>query len=156
MVRTAKTTSPDAAFARYEHRQLKAELDEIRTVADAVGRLARAEVVREVSRVRDWLATTLGPHVAWEDAIVYPEIDSLAASELATRLVHFEHSQLGRMGAVLDADIETLRSGALTHEHVCEIRAHLLALETMLRTHIEKEEALLLPYLDNSRSEVTR
>jgi iron-sulfur cluster repair protein YtfE (RIC family) len=150
MVRAAKTTSPDAAFARYEHRQLKAELDEIHTTADAVGRLAPAEVVRAVSRVREWLATTLGPHVAWEDVVVYPEIDRVAASELATRLMHLEHLQIRRMGVVLESDIETLRTGAMTHEHVCEIRAHLLGLETMLRAHIEKEETLLLPYLDNS------
>lgn len=150
MVRTAKTTSPDAAFARYEHRQLKAELDEIRTVADSVGRLGPADVERAIARVREWLATTLGPHVAWEDVVVYPEIDRIAADELATRIMHLEHLQLRRMGNVLDTDIETLRTGTMTHEHVCEIRAHLLTLETMLRTHIEKEEALLLPYLDSS------
>jgi iron-sulfur cluster repair protein YtfE (RIC family) len=150
MVRTAKTTSPDAAFARYEHKQLKAELDEIRTVAETVGRLGPTEVVRAVGRLREWLATTLGPHLTWEDVVVYPEIDRVAAAELATSLMRFEHHQIQRLGAILDSDIATLRAGPVTHEQVCEMRAHLLGLETMLRTHIEKEEALLLPYLDNS------
>jgi len=149
MVAMNRMTSADFAFARYEHAQLKAQLDDIRTAADTVGRLSPLEAARAVTRVRNWLATTLGPHAAWENVVVYPEIDRATASTWPTRLMRFEHREIERLGFVLEADIELLRTGPVTHERVCDIRAHLLDLESTLRAHIEKEDELLQPEIDS-------
>lgn len=149
MVVTFRMTAADFAFARYEHAQLKAELDDIRTAADTVGRLSALDAANAVSRVRVWLATTLGPHAAWEDLVVYPEIDRATATTWATKLLRFEHRQIEDMGPVLEHDIELLRTGPVTHELVCDIRAHLLTLESLLRAHIRKEDELLQPEIDS-------
>jgi iron-sulfur cluster repair protein YtfE (RIC family) len=149
MVSTFRMTSADFAFARYEHAQLKGELDEIRTAAYTVGRLPALDVAKAVSRVRAWLVTTLGPHVAWENLVVYPEIDRATATTSATRLMRSEHRQIERMCPVLEADIELLRTGAVTHERVRDIRAHLLGLESLLRAHIDREDEFLQPEIDS-------
>jgi hemerythrin-like domain-containing protein len=142
-------TSAASTFARYEHTEIKAELDVIGTAADAVGRLSAYEAARAVSRVGAWLATGLGPHAAWEEAVVYAALDRAPETTWAATLMRFEHHQIERLGAVLDADAELLRSGPVSHETACDIRAHLVGLEALLRAHIEKEEAVLLPYVDN-------
>lgn len=149
MSATFRMTAADFAFARHEHAQLKADLDDIRVASDTVGRLPASEAAKAVSRVRTWLATTLGPHAAWEDLVVYPEIDRATATKWATRLMRFEHRQFRRMGSLLDQDVGLLRSGPVTHERVCEIRGHLIALESMLRAHIEKEDEYLKPEIDS-------
>lgn len=149
MVVTFRMTAADFAFARYEHAQLKAELDGIRTAAGTVGRLSALEAAKALSGVRAWLANTLAPHAAWENLVVYPEIDRGTATTWATKLMRFEHRQIAGMGPVLEHDIELLRTGPVTHELVCDIRAHLLNLESMLRAHIEKEDEFLRPEIDS-------
>lgn len=146
---TFRMTAADFAFARHEHAQLKAELDEIRTAAGTVGRLSALEAAEALSAVRTWLANTLAPHAAWENLVVYPEIDRATATNWATKLMRFEHHQIEGMGPVLEADIELLRTGPVTHEMVCDIRAHVLGLESMLRAHIDKEDEFLQPEIDS-------
>ena len=143
----ADMTSADFAFARYEHRQIKASLEDIRQAADTIGRLSPALAANAVSRIRAWLATSLGPHAAWEDTVVYPEIDQATATEWATKLMRFEHHQIERLGPVLEADVALLRTGPVSHAQLADIRAHLIGLEALLRAHIEKEETFLLPCL---------
>jgi iron-sulfur cluster repair protein YtfE (RIC family) len=144
-----RTTGANFAFARYEHTHLTADLDEIRTAAYAVGRVSAPDAVNAVRHVRDWLVTDLAPHAAWENLVVYPEFDRLAATSDATRVMRLEHRQIEAMAFVLDADIEQLRSGPVSHLMVCDIRAHLLGLESLLRTHIKKEDELLRPEIDS-------
>jgi hemerythrin-like domain-containing protein len=142
-------TSADFAFARYEHAQLKAQLDDIRSAAESVGRLSALEAAKAVNRVRAWLATTVAPHAAWENLVVYPEIDRANPGMWATGLLRSEHREIERIGFVLEADVELLRTSPTTHELICDVRAHLVALESLLRAHIEKEDQLLQPEIDS-------
>jgi hypothetical protein len=149
MVGTIRMTAADFAFARYEHAQLRAQLDDIRAAADTVGRLSPLEAARAVSRVRAWLATTLGPHAAWENLVVYPAIERGTATTAATNLMRSEHRQIEHMGFVLEADADLLRAGPVTHDLVCDIRAHLLGLQSILCTHMEREDEFLRPEIDS-------
>jgi hypothetical protein len=133
----AHVWSAEFAFARYEHGCLKAELDDIRAAADKVGRLSPTEAAKAVKGVRAWLAL-----------VVYPKIDRVTASTRATRIMRIEHDQIEQMGPTLEADVEALRAGTVTHERVCEIRAHLLGLESMVRAHIARQEEFLRPELE--------
>jgi len=147
MVELADVIGAESSFARHEHSEFGPDLDEIHAVADAVGRLAATDAAHAVLGVRGWFATVLMPHATWEDAVIYPEIDRVTGTKWATKLMRFEHHQIERTAQLLDGDIELLREGMLTHAQLCEIRAHLLGLETLLRAHIEREELFLLPVI---------
>jgi hemerythrin-like domain-containing protein len=148
MPELASVIGAEYSFARHEHAELGAGLDEIHTVADAVGRLAATDAAHAVLGVRGWLATVLIPHAEWEDSVIYPEIERVTGTKWATKLMRFEHLQIERAGQLLDGDVELLRDGLLTHAQLCEIRAHLLGLEALLRAHIEREELFLLPVIE--------
>jgi hemerythrin-like domain-containing protein len=146
---TDQVVSADFAFAHYEHGQLKAELEYVHEAADTVGRLSPEEAASAVARIRLWLAACVGPHTAWEDLVLYPQIDRVLATTQATRLMRCEHLQIHGIEPVLDADIELLRTGSVTHDKVADIRAHLLDLESLVRVHVETEEQFLRTEINN-------
>jgi hemerythrin-like domain-containing protein len=55
-----------------------------------------------------------------------------------------ERRQIRTIAARLHADLDVLHKGP-SHEGAVELRAHLFALEALLRAHIEREERFLLP-----------
>jgi iron-sulfur cluster repair protein YtfE (RIC family) len=147
MVEMADVVGAEYSFAKNEHAELRTGLDRIHVVADTVGRFAATDSAAAVRGVREWLAVVLMPHAAWEDSIVYPEVERVTGTEWATKLMRFEHYQIERSAGVLDRDIEILLTGTLNHQQLCDIRGHLLGLEALLRAHIEREERFLLPML---------
>lgn len=136
----------ERSFAEHEHRELIAGINEIDAAAGLVGWTTPANLLDEVRRVRDWYAAVLRPHATWEESVLYPEIDSRAGTEWATKLMRFEHQQISRGAAQLERDLEALQA-VMTHEQACALRAHLTSLAALLRAHIEREDAFLLPLL---------
>lgn len=146
MVEMADVAGAEYSFTKHEHTELRAALDSIHIAAGKIGRSSPAESVEAVRRIRNWLAAVEGPHAAWEDAIVYPEVERVTGTEWSTKLMRFEHYQIERAAHKLDQDIDALRA-PLEHDQACEIRAHLLGIEMLLRAHIEREELFLLPLI---------
>lgn len=146
MVEIFDKATAEFSFAVNEHREMREGVDKIHEAANLIGRVSAPNTATALWRVREWIATVLVPHAAWEDAVLYPEIVRRTGTEWSTKLMRYEHEQIERAALKLDADIELAR-GTLTHEAVCEIRGHLLALEALLRAHMEREEHFLLPVL---------
>jgi hemerythrin-like domain-containing protein len=63
--------------------------------------------------------------------------------------MRFEHHQISHAASRLEADREALRHEP-NHDQACELVSHLVALETLLRAHVEREERFLLPLLDEA------
>lgn len=137
------------AFAEHEHRELAPGIHRIHDVACAVGTLAAPDLSMALLDVLDWIETVLDPHAAWEDAWLYPVIDRRVGTPWATRLMRFEHHQIREAAAKVAADGERLRHEPSRDEAV-ELRAHLFALEAILRAHVEREERFLIPLLDET------
>ena len=134
------------AFGGHEHRDLARGLDNIHTAGcdfDVTGRLGAVRAIREVLQ---WTDQTLDPHIAWEESWLYPQIDDFTHTGWATRAARFDHSQIHAAAARLRED-ELAISYAMTSMVANEVRAHLFAYETLLRSHIDREERLLLPVL---------
>jgi hemerythrin-like domain-containing protein len=146
VVEMSDVIGADYSFARQEHRELLAGVDEIRKAADEFGWSGNRSTSARLRRIRDWLSEVLGPHAQWEDAVFYNEVDGRTGTEWSTKLMRYEHHQIRRLVAKLDDDLEALR-GALTHDQACAIRGHLIAIETLLRAHMEREERFLFPVL---------
>lgn len=144
-------TQAQWAFAEHEHRDLVRGLNRLHEVAGEIGHRPPAELSTHVLGILEWLDVVLRPHIAWEDAWLYPEIDARAGTPWATRATRFDHQQIREMEARLVADRPLLNS-RLSAEQRAEIRCHLFALEALLRAHIEREERYLLPLLEEDRT----
>jgi iron-sulfur cluster repair protein YtfE (RIC family) len=139
------------AFAEHEHRDLVCGINWIHELACDIGSRRTSEFANEVPRVLRWLDSTLEPHVAWEEASLYPEIDARTGTRWATRAARFDHQQIREVAGWLRADQRLLKSQGSGDLHT-ESRCRLFALEALLRAHIEREERYLIPLLENGHT----
>jgi len=141
------------AFAEHEHRDLARGTNRIHDVASVVGQLPTPELSARVLDVLHWLDGTLGPHIAWEDGWLFPEIDARTGTPTATSAARFEHRQIREVTARLRADHERLdhRGGSGKN---AETRSDLVRLEALIRAHLKREERFLIPLLEEDRRPV--
>ncbi len=149
MTTSKRTFTAERSFVDHEHRDLRPGIDRIHEVARAVGTMAAPDLSIVLLDVLDWVERVVEPHAAWEDAWLYPEFDRRAGTPWATKVVRYEHHQIQMAAARLETDAEMLQHEP-NHDQKCELVAHLVALETVLRTHVEHEERFLLPLLDEA------
>lgn len=126
---------------RDEHRALLPELGVLRVAADAVG---SAEAVEQLELALRPVDRHLLPHMAAEDAVLYPAIDTLIASN-ATVGMHYDHNEIRRRVDTL----KTLRRPPETDPtppH--QFQAALYGLDAVIRLHLDEEEQLYYPLLD--------
>lgn len=145
---TATATAPGAvwAFAEHEHRDLRRGLDRIHDTACEVQGWIAPDLPTHLLGILDWLDQVLAPHLAWEEAWLYPEIDERTGTPWATKSARFDHQQIRRIGARIREDQGALRGDDPTGI-LPEIKCHLYGLEALLRSHIEREERFLIPIL---------
>lgn len=145
------TTFDDAtvAFSQHEHVDLRPGLDHIHDLALRAAHMPTTELSLAVHDVLGWATRVLAPHVAWEDAWLYPAIDQRAETSWATRAMRFEHHQIRRLVDILRAQRLDLLSHDGVHDHAA-VAAALIAVETLLRAHMEREERFLIPLLDQA------
>ena len=134
------------AFGEHEHRDLARGLDRIHEAGCSVGTGLKVDDVRAIRDVLRWTEATLLPHIGWEESWLYPQIDTLTGTPWATRAARFDHAQIEALAYRLRHD-EELAGDGLTHATVNDVRGHLFAYESLLRSHIDREEQLLLPVL---------
>lgn len=137
------------AFAENEHRDIIRGLSRISELVDGLepGRVpVPARLTREVL---GWLHGTLEPHFAWEEATLFPEIDERAGTPWATRAARLSHQQLRARVARIQEEW-TLAQGPDRRGPAARALVDLLALEALLRAHLELEEDVLLPVLTGS------
>lgn len=139
------------AFTEHEHLDLARGINRIHDVACEIGRRPTPELSADVLRILGWLDGTLAPHMAWEEAWLYPEINARLGNPWATRAARFDHQQLREVVGRLHAD-QRLLSSHEAGDKLTEIRCHLFGLEALLRAHIEREERFLIPLLGDDGS----
>jgi hypothetical protein len=136
------------AFAEHEHLDLVRGINRIHDVACEIGHRPSFELSAHLLGVLQWLDVTLEPHVAWEEAWLYPEIDARIGTAWATRAARFDHQQIREMARRLRSDQASL-SSRQSGDLQADIRCHLFGLEALLRAHIEREERYLMPLLQD-------
>jgi len=147
MTATPRSFTAERTFVDHEHRDLRPGIDRIHDVARAVGSVAAPDLAIILLDVLDWVDKVVEPPIAWEDGWLYPEIDRRAGTQWATKIMRFEHHQIRAAASRLESDGDTLRHEP-NHEQACELLAHLVTLEALMRAHIEREERFLFPMLD--------
>jgi hemerythrin-like domain-containing protein len=138
-------------FAVQEHRDLAFGLAEVDDTIERATDLSTTDLWARLHRTRNWIEHELRPHVAWEEASLYPRIDELAGTPWATRFARSEHRQIETLAAELDADSEHLLEHR-TPRFSADAIAHLSAIRTLIGGHLEREERFLLPLLDRDEA----
>ena len=141
-------------FGEHEHRELARGMSQIREAADTVGVESHVEVRRAARDVLAWAATTLEPHLAWEERWLYPQVEQVTGTQWSTRAARFDHSQLGALVARLRLH-EATAAHLWTTTTTAELRSDLIALEALIRAHVEREESLLFPVLAERQRDST-
>jgi iron-sulfur cluster repair protein YtfE (RIC family) len=143
------------AFAEHEHVDLARGIDRIHDVACVVGQIPTPELSARVMDVLRWLDGTLGPHIAWEDGWLFPEIDARTESPAATLAARFEHRQIREVIARLRADHDRLdHRGGVSGDKNAATGSDLVRLEALIRAHLQREERFLFPLLEEGRRPV--
>jgi hemerythrin-like domain-containing protein len=138
------------AYAEHEHRDLVRGINRIHEVACGIGRSPTPELSVQVLDVLRWVDDTLEPHVSWEEAWLYPEIDARVGTPWATLAARFDHQQIREMVSRLRADQHALGTREASDQHA-GLRCHAFGLEALVRAHIEREERFLIPLLGEDR-----
>jgi len=139
------------AFVEHEHVDLARGIDRLHDVACVAGQLPTPELSSRVLNVLRWLDGTLGPHIAWEDGWLFPEIDARTGSPAATLAARLEHRQIRELIARLRADHDRLDRRGVAGDRNAATGADLIHLEALIRAHLKREERFLFPLLDEGR-----
>jgi iron-sulfur cluster repair protein YtfE (RIC family) len=134
-------------FVEHEHRRLRAGLATLRDTIDEAHRLMRPETVDGVARTLTWLRHDLLPHAAWEEAWLYPHIDTEAGTPWATRALHFEHEQIREVAWEVETAFEAVED-QWSLAHAFRIAIALARLEALVSAHLAQEERFVLPLLE--------
>jgi iron-sulfur cluster repair protein YtfE (RIC family) len=137
------------AFVEHEHTELTAGVDRMHELARDLSNRPASELIVVVGDVLRWIDETLRPHMAWEEGWLFPQIDAQAHTPWATRLVRFDHRQIARQAERLSSHRPDARHGP-AHTAAVELRSDLLALESLVRANVEREEEFLLPMLESA------
>jgi hemerythrin-like domain-containing protein len=130
-----------------EHREIEHIVGRIETTAEMAGNLAARDLASALRSLLDAIEKTLLPHIDWEDNFCYPQMDRLAGTPWATRLLRLQHQQVRQTVERLEADWLALRREP-THRQLVDLRARLYGLHALMSSHFEQEERVVLPFLD--------
>lgn len=139
-------------YGEHEHRELTRGISHIHEAADTVGVASHADVRRATRDVLAWATTTLEPHLAWEESWLYPQVEGVTGTQWSTRAARFDHRQLEALVARLRLH-EATAAHLWTPTTTGELRCDLIALEALIRAHLDREETLLFPVLDERQRE---
>jgi iron-sulfur cluster repair protein YtfE (RIC family) len=139
-VRLAKE---DAALVRRfqdEHLLIRADLDQLRSAADALGRVGPAEAMAQVRRVQQLLLEQVKPHEEAEEQMLYPVVGRALGGSDPTGTMSRAHveiaHQIRRLGQMLD-DIAPTGPDQID---VTELRRILYGLHAILSLHTAQED----------------
>ena len=148
MVEFADVAGAEGAYERHEHAELRAGLDQVHAAARAAARATLVDVAQRLGPVEAWLTNILLPHVAWEGAVIFPEVDDMARNVWPTSVMRFDHMQIERAARDVEKDIIHLTGRLPTADERNDLYDDLIGLEVIVRSHLEREEQFLLPILD--------
>lgn len=149
-----RTSTSVWAFTEHEHLDLVRGVNRIHEIACQVGNLPRPELSVDLLDILHWLDGTLEPHIAWEEAWLYPEIDARTDSPWATRAARFDHRQIRGVASEIRADQAAISRQQQVSDYG-ETRCHLFSLVALVRAHIEREERFLIPILADEGTPAT-
>ncbi len=130
---------------RDEHRELHVHVDEIRSVADALGDRPPQALADRLHDVASFPRHDLLRHASAEEAALYPVVGRLMGAPSATATMARDHREIEGLSERLDGLVGSLQAGGADP---AELRRVLYGLHAVVTLHFAKEEEIYLPFLD--------
>jgi iron-sulfur cluster repair protein YtfE (RIC family) len=149
-MRLAETDSVLTRRFQDEHLAIRADIDRIREVADALGTLDQAEAIQRVREVHHMLIEEVQPHEEAEEQVLYPALGRFLGgsdpmgtmSRAHIEIVH----QIRRLGQVID----DIGPGGIDDIDLTELRSMLYGLYAILKLHTAQEDESYLSLADEA------
>lgn len=130
------------------HRGLEPHVKSLRTTADLAGSLSRDELRDRCRENLDFLVFHLLPVMRSEMEVVYPEVDRILETEVATSILMRDQAEIHELvDDLLDVNEHVIAHEILTEDTFKHLRQTLYALHSQIESLFEKEEDILVPLL---------
>ena len=131
---------------RDEHKELIPHIEQLRTVADAVGSVPVELLRQSLDEVYEFLAHHLLVHARAEERVLYPTVGRLMGATEATATMSRDHAGISQLIDQLAALRSQLPSSTVNEK---DVRRILYGLYAVVKLHFAKEEEIYLPILDS-------
>ncbi|HMK12978.1 MAG TPA: heavy metal translocating P-type ATPase, partial [Acidimicrobiales bacterium] len=135
-----------------EHATIRADVEQLRSVADCLGRVPAAEARARLREVLRTLIEEVEPHEQAEEHELYTALNRMLGPDATAPMSrgHIEIShQIRRLGLLLD----DLGPDGPDSEDIVELRRLLYGLHAVLRLHTEQEEESYLSLSEERRTD---
>jgi heavy metal translocating P-type ATPase len=133
----------DAALTKRfqdEHQTIRADIDQLRSVADALGLTPPAQAMAQVRHAYGLLTENIQPHETAEEAELYPALNRVLGGLDPTATMSRAHAeiahQIRRLGQLLD----DIGSAPPDDADIADLRSLLYGLHAILRLHTAQED----------------
>lgn len=133
----------------HEHRRVRDGLAILRDGLEDHEIRTRAEAIDRTARTLRWVRRDVLPHAAWEEAWLYPRLDTTAGTGWATRVLRFQHEQIRDLSTALEAAFTTAEA-RWTPTAGYQLALAMTRLETLISAHLALEQWFVLPLLDRA------
>ena len=140
------TTLPQRV--RDEHRELRARIELLRTVADSIGSASTESIREGVGQAYSFLIHQLIPHAQAEEQVLYPAVGRLLRAVEATETMSRDHLEVIRLTEELEALRLHVFYTAVSKADEQALRRVLYGLYAIIKLHLSKEEEIYLPILE--------
>jgi len=142
----------EVKLVEQEHRRIREGLANLEQALGDAHLLARPDAIAAAVRALAWLRRDVLPHAAWEEAWLYPQLDSIAGTPWATRAMRFEHEQIREVAALLERDFGAAEAH-WSNEQAFRLVIAMARLATLLSAHLAQEQWFVGPLLDHTAAE---
>jgi soluble P-type ATPase len=140
---------------RDEHRIIRLDIDEIRSVADALGALAPDHAMARVRAVHRRLVDEVLPHEQAEEEVLYPAMTRVLGGTDPTGTMSRAHVEISHQIHRLGRLLEELGTGTPDDLDITELRRILYGLHAILLLHTTQEDEDYLS-LGSNTEELTK
>ena len=145
--------SPTEAL-RQEHRQLRRKVESLRLLADRFETAPTRDATNGLDDASRFLRGELVPHAMAEEEVLYPAVALLLGGEHTTDTMSRDHLEIARLVQELD-HLRRRFIAQPTRSLRRDIRRVLYELEGITLLHMDKEDEVYLPLLDDHIDDAT-
>jgi heavy metal translocating P-type ATPase len=135
-----------------EHPRLQAQLERLRSAADALGSDPPQAALEQVRSVNRFLVEELLPHEQAEDSELYPVLARVLGGHDSMGTMSRAHAEIGRLVRRLGRLLDGLPNDDLHGEDVRELQSVLYGLYAVLRLHFAQENEGYFSLLDTEEA----
>lgn len=138
---------------REEHRELLPHIQQMQTVADAIGVAPLTSLRQRIDETYTFLTCQLLPHARAEELALYPVVEEVMGAPEATTTMSRDHVAISQLTEELGELRNFPDRASLIPSQAQALRRVLYGLATLVAVHFAKEEEVYLPILDAHLSE---